>query len=75
MNAATVASFNPAGKAEPLKHRLEEVGIPAEIHDESLMKRLSLGAPQPDTSSSRGSENNAQPRSKTGIKPGEGFSE
>ncbi len=40
MDAISIASFNEAAKAQPLKHCLEEAGIPAEIHDESLMERL-----------------------------------
>src|SRR5258708_3778815 len=40
MDTITVATFNVASKAEPLKHRLEEAHIPVEIHDESIMERL-----------------------------------
>src|SRR3954447_5886025 len=40
MKTITIATFNVASKAEPLKHRLEESHIPAEIHDESVMERL-----------------------------------
>ena len=40
MNTISIATFNNAAKAQPLKHRLEEAGIPAEIHNESCMERL-----------------------------------
>jgi hypothetical protein len=40
MKAITIATFNEASKAQPLKQRLEEFHIPAEIHDESTMERL-----------------------------------
>jgi hypothetical protein len=40
MDTMTVATFNDAAKAQPLKHRLDEAGLPAEIHNESLMERL-----------------------------------
>jgi len=35
MNMVTVATFNEPSKAEPLKRRLEQEGVYAEIHDES----------------------------------------
>ncbi|MDB6109299.1 MAG: hypothetical protein JWR69_1049 [Pedosphaera sp.] len=40
MDSITVATFNVASNAEPLKHRLEEAHIPVEVHDESMMERL-----------------------------------
>ena len=36
----TVATLNEKAQAEPLKNRLEESGIPAEISGESVLRRL-----------------------------------
>jgi hypothetical protein len=40
MDTITVATFNKAADAQPLKQRLEDSHITAEIHDESVMERL-----------------------------------
>ncbi len=40
MRTVTIATFNDPGKAEPLRRRLEEVHIPAEVHDQSAVEQL-----------------------------------
>ena len=40
MNWVTVVTFNEAAQAEPLKQRLRESNIPAEIRQEYLLERL-----------------------------------
>jgi hypothetical protein len=40
MEPVTIATFNEPGPAEPLKRRLEEAGIPAEILDERGLQRF-----------------------------------
>jgi len=40
MSGDTIATFNERRQAEPLRARLKESGIPAEIKDESAMERL-----------------------------------
>jgi len=40
MSGDTIATFNERRQAEPLRARLKESGIPAEIEDESAMERL-----------------------------------
>lgn len=40
MDTVTIATFNTASKAEPLKRRLEQSHIPAEIHDQSAIERI-----------------------------------
>ena len=46
MNRFPVATFGQRAKAEPLKQRLREAGIYAEINDE-LLKKLWLHSPEP----------------------------
>jgi hypothetical protein len=40
MNRMSVALFNDRAKAEPLRERLAQAGIPAEIHDELRHEKL-----------------------------------
>jgi len=40
MNRIPVAHFNGRAKAEPIKQRLAQAGIPAEIHDELRLEKL-----------------------------------
>ena len=39
MNSITIATFNSLEPAEALKHRLEQAGIHAVVHDESKLQR------------------------------------
>lgn len=39
-NYVTIATFNDAAKAEPLKQRLEQAGIPALVQDDSMLERV-----------------------------------
>jgi hypothetical protein len=40
MNRISVALFSHAPKAEPIRQRLVEAGIPAEIHSKPLLRRM-----------------------------------
>ncbi|MDB6124604.1 MAG: phosphoenolpyruvate synthase [Pedosphaera sp.] len=40
MDTIIVATFNERSKAGPIKQRLEEAHIPAEVHDESSMEKF-----------------------------------
>jgi predicted Zn-ribbon and HTH transcriptional regulator len=40
MDSITIATFDEPAKAEPLKQRLEQCQIPAEVHDESVAEHF-----------------------------------
>jgi hypothetical protein len=47
MDVVTVLTFNEPEQAEPLKQRLEQAGIHAQIYDERKLQRFGFLSPEP----------------------------